>query len=160
MTLIALSLSTLISPFHFPVFSARRLQPADPSEPLILPAGGGGSGLRRYLRKPRSRNQSAKPIGFLVDRLQHHLRQEIEDPPPGAVLQSCEGSGSRRPLWLDIPSARRLLGVEHVEKNGKRLMYLVFEYLDTDLKKYVDSYKKGPNSRPLPSRLIQVRLFF
>ncbi|KAK8937194.1 Cyclin-dependent kinase B1-1 [Platanthera zijinensis] len=53
----------------------------------------------------------------------------------------------------------RLLGVEHVEKNGKRLLYLVFEYLDTDLKKYVDSYKKGPNSRPLPSRLIQSFLY-
>ncbi|KAI0511996.1 hypothetical protein KFK09_012630 [Dendrobium nobile] len=53
----------------------------------------------------------------------------------------------------------RLLRVEHVEKNGKRLLYLVFEYLDTDLKKYIDTYKRGPNPRPLPSRVTQSFLY-
>ncbi|EFJ32755.1 hypothetical protein SELMODRAFT_230893 [Selaginella moellendorffii] len=32
----------------------------------------------------------------------------------------------------------RLLSVEHIDKGGKPLLYLVFEYLDTDLKKYMD----------------------
>lgn len=50
----------------------------------------------------------------------------------------------------------RLLNVEHVDKNGKPMLYLVFEYLDTDLKKFVDVYRKGPNPRPLPSNVIQV----
>ncbi|KAK8945108.1 hypothetical protein KSP39_PZI008356 [Platanthera zijinensis] len=54
-----------------------------------------------------TKDLKAKLAGVLVDRLQHHLRPEIEVPPPGALLQSCEGSGSRRPLCLDIPSARR-----------------------------------------------------
>mmetsp|Transcript_5157 Transcript_5157/g.32376 ORF Transcript_5157/g.32376 Transcript_5157/m.32376 type:complete len:323 (+) Transcript_5157:188-1156(+) len=43
----------------------------------------------------------------------------------------------------------RLLKVEHVEENGRAILYLVFEYLDTDLKKYMDSYGKGP-SYPMP----------
>ncbi|KAE8707211.1 hypothetical protein F3Y22_tig00110386pilonHSYRG00027 [Hibiscus syriacus] len=41
----------------------------------------------------------------------------------------------------------RLLCVEHVDtnKNGgsKANLYLVFEYLDTDLKKFIDSHRKG-----------------
>nr|GMC75041.1 cell division control protein 2 homolog C [Ipomoea batatas] len=39
----------------------------------------------------------------------------------------------------------RLLCVEHVDKKGKPLLYLVFEYLDTNLKKYIDSHCKAPN---------------
>lgn len=50
----------------------------------------------------------------------------------------------------------RLLCVEHVDKNGKPLLYLVFEYLDTDLKKFIDSHRRGPNPRPLPVSVIQV----
>ena len=46
--------------------------------------------------------------------------------------------------------------MEHVDKNGKPLLYLVFEYLDTDLKKFIDVYRKGPNPRPLPHNVIQV----
>nr|GMC79192.1 cell division control protein 2 homolog C [Ipomoea batatas] len=39
------------------------------------------------------------------------------------------------------------------------MLYLVFEYLDTDLKKYIDSHRKGPNPRPLPPTLIQSFLY-
>ncbi|KAL3637632.1 Cell division control protein 2 C [Castilleja foliolosa] len=54
----------------------------------------------------------------------------------------------------------RLLCVEHVDnRNGKPLLYLVFEYLDTDLKKFMDSHRKGPNPRPLPPPLIQSFLY-
>ncbi|KAJ6362733.1 hypothetical protein OIU78_003018 [Salix suchowensis] len=34
-----------------------------------------------------------------------------------------------------------------------------FEYLDTDLKKFIDSHRKGANPRPLPPSLIQSFLF-
>jgi hypothetical protein len=33
---------------------------------------------------------------------------------------------------------KRLLCVEHVEENEKQVLYLVFEYLTTDLKRYMD----------------------
>ena len=48
----------------------------------------------------------------------------------------------------------KLLCVEHVEENGKPVLYLVFEYLSTDLKKYMDRAGRGPqvpSSPPLPS---------
>ncbi|KAL9316517.1 hypothetical protein ACSQ67_017518 [Phaseolus vulgaris] len=41
----------------------------------------------------------------------------------------------------------------------KPILYLVFEYLDTDLKKFIDSHRKGPNVRPLPPQLVQSFLF-
>ncbi|KAG0473580.1 hypothetical protein HPP92_015437 [Vanilla planifolia] len=53
----------------------------------------------------------------------------------------------------------RLLSVEHVEKNGKPLLYLVFEYIETDLKKYIDSHRRGSNPRPLPPSVIQSFLY-
>jgi cyclin-dependent kinase len=48
----------------------------------------------------------------------------------------------------------RLLCVEHIDKKGKPLLYLVFEYLDTDLKKYIDSHGRG-NKNPLPTSIIK-----
>jgi cyclin-dependent kinase len=48
----------------------------------------------------------------------------------------------------------RLLCVEHTDKKGKPLLYLVFEYLDTDLKKYIDSHGRG-NKNPLPTSIIK-----
>jgi len=38
----------------------------------------------------------------------------------------------------------QLLKVEHVEEGGKPVLYLVFEYLTTDLKKWMDKRGKGP----------------
>ncbi|KAG0575315.1 hypothetical protein KC19_VG336000 [Ceratodon purpureus] len=49
----------------------------------------------------------------------------------------------------------RLLCVEHVEKNNKPMLYLVFEYMDTDLKKYIDLHGRGPSGTPLPTEVIQ-----
>ena len=48
----------------------------------------------------------------------------------------------------------KLLSVEHVEENKKPILYLVFEYLDTDLKKYMDMTGKGP-SNPLPKSIVK-----
>jgi cyclin-dependent kinase len=50
----------------------------------------------------------------------------------------------------------RLLCVEHVEKNSKPMLYLVFEYMDTDLKKYIDLHGRGSSGKPLPPKLVQV----
>ncbi len=49
----------------------------------------------------------------------------------------------------------RLLCVEHVEENNKPVLYLVFEYLNTDLKRFMDRNGKGP-AHPLPKPLIKV----
>lgn len=44
----------------------------------------------------------------------------------------------------------RLLGVEHVAKQGKPLLFLIFEYLDSDLKKYIDEHGSGQTEIPIP----------
>ncbi|CAK9197349.1 unnamed protein product [Sphagnum troendelagicum] len=49
----------------------------------------------------------------------------------------------------------RLLCVEHVEKNDKPMLYLVFEYMDTDLKKYIDLHGRGRTGSPLEAKVIQ-----
>lgn len=54
----------------------------------------------------------------------------------------------------------RLLCVEHLEKKGKPLLYLVFEYMDTDLKKYIDVHARaqGQGKPPLVAKHVQVTL--
>ena len=50
----------------------------------------------------------------------------------------------------------RLLSVEHLNKNGRPALYLVFEYVDTDLRKFIDlSFPAGPDN-PLPPLTIRV----
>ncbi|XP_047945168.1 cell division control protein 2 homolog C-like isoform X1 [Salvia hispanica] len=54
----------------------------------------------------------------------------------------------------------RLLSVEHIPiHNGKHLLFLVFEYLDTDLKKFIDSHLQPPNPTLLPPNTVQSFLF-
>ncbi|CAI7757783.1 unnamed protein product [Closterium sp. NIES-53] len=48
----------------------------------------------------------------------------------------------------------RLLNVEHITEYNKPMLYLVFEYLDTDLKKYMDALGKGP-SHPLDPKIVK-----
>lgn len=48
----------------------------------------------------------------------------------------------------------KLLCVEHIEENNRPCLYLVFEYLNTDLKKYMDRNGKGPD-HPLDTQLIK-----
>ena len=45
--------------------------------------------------------------------------------------------------------------MEHLEENGKPCLYLVFEYLSTDLKKFMDRNGKGP-AHPLDPMLVKV----
>ncbi|KAI3432591.1 hypothetical protein D9Q98_004139 [Chlorella vulgaris] len=44
--------------------------------------------------------------------------------------------------------------VEHLEENGKPCLYLVFEYLSTDLKKHMDRIGKGP-AHPLAPEIVK-----
>ena len=58
----------------------------------------------------------------------------------------------------------RLLAVEQATKGGgaggggKPVLYLVFEFLDTDLKKFVDAYRRGPAPKPLPTQVVKVAI--
>jgi hypothetical protein len=63
-----------------------------------------------------------------------------------------------RTMKLTCVGMYRLLCVEHVEKNDKPMLYLVFEYMDTDLKKYMDSHGRGPSGKPLPPKVVQVHV--
>uniref|UniRef100_M8D276 dUTP diphosphatase n=1 Tax=Aegilops tauschii TaxID=37682 RepID=M8D276_AEGTA len=55
----------------------------------------------------------------------------------------------------------RLPAVEQATKGGgaggggKPVLYLVFEFLDTDLKKFVDAYCRGPAPKPLPTQVVK-----
>jgi len=46
--------------------------------------------------------------------------------------------------------------VQHVDENDKAVLYLVFEYLTTDLKRYMDRNGKGP-AYPLSTPTVKVR---
>lgn len=93
-----------------------------------------------------------KATGQLVALKKTRLEMDEEGVPPTALREISLLQMLSHSLYIV-----RLLCVEHIDKNGKPILYLVFEYLDTDLKKFIDSHRKGPNARPLPSPLIQVR---
>jgi cyclin-dependent kinase len=52
----------------------------------------------------------------------------------------------------------QLLCVEHLEENNKPCLYLVFEYLTTDLKKYMDRNGRG-SSYPLDPSIVQIAMY-
>ena len=58
-----------------------------------------------------------------------------------------------RIIQLDTHT-RRLLKVEHVEEDGKAMLYLVFEYLDQDLKGFMDLTGRGP-ANPIKKEIVQ-----
>lgn len=76
-------------------------------------------------------------------------------PPPALTPPSLPPTPTKNP---SSSSKKRLLDVEHVEENGKPCLYLVFEYLTTDLKKYMDRNGKGP-AHPLPKRTVKSMLY-
>ncbi|RRT85999.1 hypothetical protein BHE74_00043464 [Ensete ventricosum] len=91
-----------------------------------------------------------KATGQLVALKKTRLEMDEEGIPPTALREISLLQLLSRSIYIV-----RLLNVEQVEKNGKPLLYLVFEYLDTDLKKFIDSHRRGPNPRPIPSPIIQ-----
>ncbi|KAL9684243.1 hypothetical protein QQ045_021678 [Rhodiola kirilowii] len=95
-----------------------------------------------------------KATGELVALKKTRLEMDEEGVPPTALREISLLQMLSQSMYIV-----RLLCVEHVSKNDKPLLYLVFEYLDTDLKKFIDSYRKGPNPRPLPPDQIQSFLF-
>eukprot|EP00250_Pteridium_aquilinum_P005148 c15286_g1_i1 orf=106-1026(-) len=55
----------------------------------------------------------------------------------------------------------KLLCVEQICKKGKSALYLVFEYMDTDLKKYIELHGRnhGQARVPLPTKLIKSLMY-
>lgn len=95
-----------------------------------------------------------KTTGQLVALKKTRLEMDEEGVPPTALREVSLLQMLSHSLYVV-----RLLCVEHVDKNGKPLLYLVFEYLDTDLKKFIDSHRKGSTPRPLPPSLVQSFLY-
>ncbi|KAK1349172.1 cell division control protein 2-like [Heracleum sosnowskyi] len=95
-----------------------------------------------------------KATGQLVALKKTRLEMDEEGVPPTALREISLLQMLSHSLYIV-----RLLSVEHDQKKKKPSLYLVFEYLDTDLKKYIDSHRKGANPRPLPNSLVQSFLF-
>uniref|UniRef100_A0A7N0UUJ9 Protein kinase domain-containing protein n=1 Tax=Kalanchoe fedtschenkoi TaxID=63787 RepID=A0A7N0UUJ9_KALFE len=56
------------------------------------------------------------------------------------------------------PHIVRLMDVKQGQnKEGKTVLYLVFEYMDTDLKKYIRSYRANP--QPIPSQNVKSLMY-
>ncbi|GJN13944.1 hypothetical protein PR202_gb00705 [Eleusine coracana subsp. coracana] len=95
-----------------------------------------------------------KATGQLVALKKTRLEMDEEGIPPTALREISLLNLLSHSLYVV-----RLLAVEQAAKNGKPILYLVFEFLDTDLKKFMDVYKRGPNARPLPTQLVKNFLF-
>lgn len=98
-----------------------------------------------------------KETGQLVALKKTRLEMDEEGVPPTALREVSLLQMLSQSLYIV-----RLLCVEHVDskkEHGKPLLYLVFEYIDTDLKKFIDTYRKGPNPGPLPPSLVQSFLY-
>ncbi|ERN04302.1 hypothetical protein AMTRI_Chr08g210430 [Amborella trichopoda] len=95
-----------------------------------------------------------KVTGQLVALKKTRLEMDEEGVPPTALREVSLLQMLSQSIYVV-----RLLCVEHIEKNGKPLLYLVFEYLDTDLKKFIDTYRRGPKPRPLEPSTIQSYMF-
>ncbi|KAK1322551.1 Cyclin-dependent kinase B1-1 [Acorus calamus] len=95
-----------------------------------------------------------KATGQLVALKKTRLEMDEEGIPPTALREVSLLQMLSQSVYIV-----RLLCVEHIDKNGKPLLYLVFEYLDTDLKKFIDSHRRGLNPRPLQPSVIQSFLY-
>jgi hypothetical protein len=93
-----------------------------------------------------------KATGQLVALKKTRLEMDEEGIPPTALREISLLNLLSHSLYLV-----KLLAVEQANKNGKPVLYLVFEFLDTDLKKFMDVYRRGPNARPLPTDLVKVK---
>ncbi|CAK0742703.1 Cyclin-dependent kinase B1-1 [Coccomyxa viridis] len=90
-----------------------------------------------------------KNTGRLVALKKTRLEMEEEGVPSTALREV-----SLLQMLNESNHVVKLLCVQHVEENKKPVLYLVFEYLSTDLKKFMDRIGKGPNF-PLPPKLIK-----
>ncbi|KAL0844525.1 hypothetical protein Bca101_017771 [Brassica carinata] len=108
-----------------------------------------------------------KDTGKLVALKKTRLEMDEEGIPPTALREISLLQMLSQSIYIV-----RLLCVEHVLQSKdsssspvaathsqKSNLYLVFEYLDTDLKKFIDSYRKGSNPRPLEADLVMRFMF-
>ncbi|KFK36767.1 hypothetical protein AALP_AA4G167800 [Arabis alpina] len=104
-----------------------------------------------------------KTTGKLVALKKTRLEMDEEGIPPTALREISLLQMLSQSIYIV-----QLLCVEHVLQSKdsispsptqKSNLYLVFEYLDTDLKKFIDTYRKGTNPRPLESSLVQKFMF-
>eukprot|EP00898_Chlorokybus_atmophyticus_P001360 jgi/Chlat1/2224/Chrsp17S02554 len=87
-----------------------------------------------------------KRNGMMVALKKTRLEMEEEGVPSTALREV-----SLLQMLSSSPYVVKLLAVEHTDENGKAILYLVFEFLDIDLKKYMDLNGRGP-SHPLPQQ--------
>ncbi len=82
-----------------------------------------------------------------------HQRAISKVPIAAESISSVADARPSRPS-PNLPREIRLLKVEHVEEDGKAMLYLVFEYLDQDLKGFMDLTGRGP-ANPLKKEVVQ-----
>uniref|UniRef100_A0A453HPP7 Protein kinase domain-containing protein n=1 Tax=Aegilops tauschii subsp. strangulata TaxID=200361 RepID=A0A453HPP7_AEGTS len=101
-----------------------------------------------------------KATGQVVALKKTRLEMDDEGIPPTALREI-----SLLRLLSSSLYVVRLLAVEQATKGGgaggggKPVLYLVFEFLDTDLKKFVDAYRRGPAPKPLPTQVVKSFLY-
>ncbi|KAI4997327.1 cyclin-dependent kinase B1-1-like [Hordeum vulgare subsp. vulgare] len=101
-----------------------------------------------------------KATGQVVALKKTRLEMDDEGIPPTALREI-----SLLRLLSSSLYVVRLLAVEQTTKGGgaggggKPVLYLVFEFLDTDLKKFVDAYRRGPAPKPLPTHVVKSFLY-
>ncbi|KAL0041280.1 hypothetical protein WJX77_010870 [Trebouxia sp. C0004] len=103
-----------------------------------------GEGTYGKVYKAREKN-----TGKLVALKKTRLEMEEEGVPSTALREV-----SLLQMLNESNHVVKLLCVEHVEEHNKPCLYLVFEYLSTDLKKFMDRTGKG-NANPMPQQLIK-----
>lgn len=103
-----------------------------------------GEGTYGKVYKARDKN-----TGHLVALKKTRLEME-EEGVPSTTLREI----SLLQMLSESNHIVKLLCVEHLEENNKPCLYLVFEYLSTDLKKFMDRTGKGP-ANPLPTDLVK-----
>ncbi|KAK9909252.1 hypothetical protein WJX75_009525 [Coccomyxa subellipsoidea] len=103
-----------------------------------------GEGTYGKVYKARERN-----TGRLVALKKTRLEMEEEGVPSTALREV-----SLLQMLSESNHVVKLLCVQHVEEHKKPVLYLVFEFLATDLKKYMERTGKGPDN-PLPLPLVK-----
>eukprot|EP00891_Asterochloris_glomerata_P008682 jgi/Astpho2/8682/e_gw1.00128.89.1_t len=103
-----------------------------------------GEGTYGKVYKAREKNS-----GALVALKKTRLEMEEEGVPSTALREV-----SLLQVLSESNHIVKLLCVEHVEEHSKPVLYLVFEFLSTDLKKFMDRTGRGPLN-PLPPMLVK-----
>ncbi|CAI5998294.1 unnamed protein product [Closterium sp. NIES-64] len=83
------------------------------------------------------------------------LKKTLPDMGQGGVPQTTIREVSLLKMLSKSVHVVRLLDVEHIIEHNTTTVYLVFEYLDFDLKKYMDARGKGP-SHPLEPKIVKI----